>query len=135
MRRILIFSALAVSAFAIGNPEAFAQDKHQCAALSVIDPDNDGTLDLNEAKNAASKLFDKLDRDKDGTLSVKELHGHLTKKELAAGDPDKDKTLDKNEYLAIVEKRFAAANPDKDSTIDCKEISRKAGKSLLRLLK
>ena len=31
--------------------------------LKTLDPDNDGTVDLAEAKSAASKLFDKLDRD------------------------------------------------------------------------
>jgi hypothetical protein len=30
--------------------------------LKTLDPDNDGTVDLAEAKSAASKLFDKLDR-------------------------------------------------------------------------
>jgi hypothetical protein len=32
--------------------------------LKLLDPDKDGTVDLAEAKAAASKLFDKLDRDK-----------------------------------------------------------------------
>jgi hypothetical protein len=39
------------------------------------------TVDLNEAKKAASELFDKLDTDKDGTLDSKELNGRLTHKE------------------------------------------------------
>jgi hypothetical protein len=38
--------------------------------LKRLDPDNDGTVDLAEAKSAASKLFDKLDRD--GTLDKRE---------------------------------------------------------------
>ena len=101
----------------------------------AIDPDNNGTLDLNEAKAAASKLFDKRETDKDGTVTAKELQGRLSKKDLAAGDPDKDGTLTKDEYLAIVESRFKAANPDADGTIDCKEAKTKAGRDLLRLLK
>ena len=72
-----------------------------CSAVTALDPDKDGTLDLNEAKEAASRLFDKLDKDKDGTLTAKELQGRLFRKELAAGDPDKDFTLTKDEYLAI----------------------------------
>jgi hypothetical protein len=36
--------------------------------LKALDTDNDGTVDLAEAKAAGSKLFDKLDRDHDGTL-------------------------------------------------------------------
>jgi EF hand len=42
-----------------------------------FDTDNDGTVDLNEAKKAASALFDKLDTDKDGILDSKELNGRL----------------------------------------------------------
>ena len=135
LRIAFISAALAVSGMALDHSTAFAQGKDSCAALKGLDPDNDGSLDLNEAKTAASALFDKLDRDKDGTLSAKELRGHLTEKELAAGNPDKDKTLDKNEFLAIVEQRFNAANPDKDGTIDCKEIGKKSGKALLKVLK
>ena len=35
-------------------------------AATSIDTDNDGTVDIDEAKKAASALFDKLDTDKDG---------------------------------------------------------------------
>lgn len=55
--------------------------------LKTLDPDNDGTVDLAEAKSAASKLLDKLDRDHDGTLDKRELHGRLNAKDFAAGDP------------------------------------------------
>jgi Ca2+-binding EF-hand superfamily protein len=92
-------------------------------------------VDLNEAKQAATALFDKLDKDKDGTLTTKELQGRLSKKELAANDPDKDATLSKDEYLAIVDKRFTAADTNKDGSIDCKESQTIAGHALLRLLK
>jgi hypothetical protein len=75
-------------------------------AATSFDTDNDGTVDIDEAKKAASALFDKLDTDKDGTLDLKELKGRLTQKEFAEADPDKDGTLSKDEYLAVVEKRF-----------------------------
>jgi EF-hand domain pair len=113
---------------------AFAKEKTDCPAFKAIDPDNDGTLDLNEAKAAATKLFEKRDTDKDTTVTAKELQGRLSKKDLAAGDPDKDGTLTKEEYLAIVESRFKAANPDTDG-VHCKEAKTKAGRELLRLLK
>jgi len=133
MTRVPLFLILlAIGGFNFVGASAFGAP---CAALKGLDPDNDRTMDLNEAKNAASQLFDKLDHDKDGTLSSKELRRRLSKKELTAGDPDKDKTLSKEEYLAIVGQRFAAANPDKDGTIDCKELGTKSGKALLRLLK
>jgi EF hand domain-containing protein len=87
------------------------------------------------AKSAASKLFDKLDRDHDGTLDRRELRGRLNTKDFAAADPDNDGTLDKNEFLALVEKRFKAADPGNDGTIDAKELKSAAGRSLVRRLK
>jgi hypothetical protein len=51
-------------------------------------------------------VFDKLDRDHDGTLSARELRGRLSARESTAADTDKDGTLSKDEYLAVVEQRF-----------------------------
>jgi Ca2+-binding EF-hand superfamily protein len=102
--------------------------------LKALDPDNDGTVDLAEAKAAGSKLFDKLDGDKDGTLDKRELRGRLSSKDFAAADPDKDGTLDEKEYLTVVEVRFKAADPDNDGTLDAKELRSKNGKVLLLLL-
>ena len=103
--------------------------------IRMFDPDNDGTVDLAEAKKAESALFDKLDRDHDGTLDKRELAGRLSAKELAAADPDHDGTLTKDEYLAVVEQRFNTANPDNDRTLDAKELGTPAGQALLRLLR
>ena len=103
--------------------------------IRMFDTDNDGTIDLMEAKKAASAVFDKLDRDKDGTLDRLELSRRLSPKEFAAADPDHDGTLTKDEYLAVVEQRFNAANPDKDGTLDAKELGSAAGKALLRLMR
>jgi EF hand len=103
--------------------------------IQMLDTDNDGTVDLAEAKKAASALFDKLEKDKDGTLDKRELARRLSPKELAAADPDHDGTLSKEEYLALVEQRFHAADPDNDGTLDAKELNSKAGRALLRLLK
>jgi len=104
-------------------------------AVAMFDMDNDGTVDLTEAKKAASALFDRLERDHDGTLDPRELARRLSPKELAAADPDHDGTLTKDEYLAVVEQRFSAADPDHDGTLDTKELNTKAGRALLRLLK
>jgi Ca2+-binding EF-hand superfamily protein len=122
--------------FALGTFAVLSALPAWAAPKSVMfDTDNDGTVDLAEAKKAASALFDKLDKDKDGTLDKRELRGRLSAKELAAADPDKDGTLTKDEYLAVVEQRFKAADPDNDGTLDAKELKSRAGRALVRLLK
>jgi hypothetical protein len=100
-----------------------------------FDTDNDGTVDLAEAKKAAGDLFDKLDTDKDGTLDRKELRGRLGGRDFAAADPDNDKTVSKDEYLVVVEKRFKAADPDNDGTVSAAELRSGAGRALARLLR
>jgi EF hand len=102
--------------------------------VALFDSDNDGTVDLNEAKKAAIALFDKLDKDKDGTLDFNELKGRLTRQEFTAADPDKDGTLTKDEYLAVVEGRFKAADPDNDGTVSAAELKTPAGRALGKLL-
>jgi len=103
--------------------------------VKTFDTDNDGTLDLVEAKKAAAAAFAKLDRDHEGTLDVRELRGRLSAKDLKTADPDHDGTLTMDEYLAVVEQRFNAANPDQDGTLDGKELAKPAGRALLRLLR
>src|ERR1700704_3205471 len=120
----LLAAALPVSAKSRGNN-----------LIRMFDTDNDGTVDLAEARKAASALFDKLERGKDGTLDKRELARRLSARELAAADPDHDGTLTKDEYLAVVEQRFGAADPDHDGTLDAKELNTAAGRALLRLLR
>jgi len=103
--------------------------------IKMFDTDNDGTIDLAEARTAAAAAFDRLDSDHDGTLDRRELANRLSAKQFAAADPDHDGTLTKDEYLAVVEQRFAAADPDHDGTLDGKELNSAAGRALLRLLK
>jgi Ca2+-binding EF-hand superfamily protein len=104
------------------------------SALKTLDPDKDGTVDLNEAKTAASALFDKLEKDNDGTLDRKELHGRIPDAEWAVADPDNDKTISKDEYLAYVETVFKKVDTDNDGTLDAKELKTPAGHALVRLL-
>ncbi len=124
---------VAVTALIGAATPALAQTK-KSSPVTRFDTDNDGTVDLAEAKKAAAALFDKLDTDKEGTLDVKELKGRLSRKDFAAGDPDKDKTLTKDEYLAIVEQRFKAADADHDGTVNAAEFRTPAGRALARLL-
>ena len=130
LKTLTLASLLAVSlpAMAVMN----ASPSFAASALESIDPDHDGTVDLAEAKAAASALFEK---DHDGTLDHKELHGRISDKDWAVADPDNDKTVSKDEYLAYVEVLFKKADPDNDGTIDARELSSPAGHALLRLLK
>jgi Ca2+-binding EF-hand superfamily protein len=132
-RRLALVGCLAVGATAGGLVAAFAAPKRS-RVMHQLDPDNDGTIDLEEAKKAASALFDRLDRNHNGVLNKRELGGRITPQEFAATDVDKNGTLSKAEYLTIVEKRFKAANPDNDGTVDEKELTSRAGRALLRLL-
>jgi hypothetical protein len=132
-RRICIISLAVGTLLATGLPVS-AKPK-QNNLIRMLDTDNDGAVDLAEAKAAASATFDRLERDKDGTLDQRELSRRLSAKELAAADPDHDGTLTKDEYLAVVEQRFKAADPDNDGTLDAKELNSSAGRALMRLLK
>ena len=60
------------------------------SALDALDPDKDGTVDLDEVKAAASALFDKLDVDHDGTLDRKELKDRISVEDWKIADPDND---------------------------------------------
>ena len=84
---------------------------------------------------AAADLFDKLDTDNEGTLSLKELHGRVSHGDLVSADPDHDQTLTKDEYLAVVERRFKAADKDNDGTLSSWELHSLAGRALVRLLR
>jgi Ca2+-binding EF-hand superfamily protein len=85
-------------------------------------------------KEAAGKLFDKLDKAGDGTLDSKEVGTRVTKADFKAVDVDHDGMLTKDEYFTIVEKLFNAADVDKDGTLSAKELQSKAGLALLRLM-
>jgi len=134
LSRRSVLRTLTAATLIAGSVPAFARSKRP-DPIQGLDQDNDGTVDLAEAKKAGADLFDKLDRDHDGTLDKRELAGRVSAKELAAADPDHDRTLTKDEYLAVVEQRFNAANSDSDGTLDAKELSTKAGRNLLRLLR
>jgi Ca2+-binding EF-hand superfamily protein len=102
--------------------------------VARFDTDHDGTVSLDEAKKAAETVFDKLDRDQDGTLTRRELRGRLTARQFTAADTDNDGTISKDEYQAVVEKRFKAADADNDGTLNDVEFRTPAGRALIRLL-
>src|SRR5712671_2954423 len=107
LSRRTVLLTLAIGTVSGGSLPALAKSP-RTGPIGMLDTDNDGTVDLAEAKKAASALFDKLDRDHDGTLDRRELAGRLSAKEFAAADPDHDGTLTKDEYLAGVRPAPAA---------------------------
>jgi len=129
-RALMTFLLVSVTGWPV-----WAQGRRRGDPLYGLDTDNDGTVDLNEAKAAASALFDRLDRDHDGTLDRRELRGRVGPRDFAEADPDRDGTLSKGEYLALVERWFRAADADHDGTLTAKEFNSPAGRGLLRLLK
>ncbi len=134
-RRAMMVRAAASAAVAgcLGRSAALAASDYEL--LNGLDRDRDDTVDLEEARLAAGRLFDIIDRDHEGTLSRHELSGRLSVHELAAADPDHDRTLSRDEYLALVEQRFKLADADHDGTLTAAELRTRAGLVLLRLLK
>jgi Ca2+-binding EF-hand superfamily protein len=103
-------------------------------AISALDTDKDGTVDIEEAETAASQIFYLSDRDKDGTLDINELAGRLDAAALKDRDADNDGTLDHNEYAKAVAIQFKAADLNGDSKLDSKELNTPAGSALLKLI-
>ena len=109
-------------------------------AMKAVDTGKDGTINLNEAKFAATAVIVKIDGDHNGILTNEELGGRV-----AVVDPltpsghrfmfwKTKGTLTKEEYLSLVETRFKPASPDDDGTLDAKELETKEGQALLKLL-
>jgi Ca2+-binding EF-hand superfamily protein len=132
--RLLLAVVLSVGSIGLFSISASADTKVDAALMKTLDPDNDGTVDLAEAKAAAATMFKKLDPDNDGTLDMKELSGRISDEEFKAADPDNDGTLDNAEYMALVEKLFKVADPDNDGTLDKAELESPAGQKLLALI-
>jgi Ca2+-binding EF-hand superfamily protein len=102
--------------------------------LSSYDSNKDGVLNLDEAKAAASAMFDKLDTDHDGTLTLMELKGRVSETEFSAADRKGDKKLTKEEYLDLVAKAFKAGDVDNDDVLDAGDLKSKPGQAFLKLV-
>src|SRR5258705_7428189 len=102
--RRTVLRNLAVTSLIVVALPAFGKSR-QLNPIKMFDTDNDGTVDLAEAKKAASALFDKLDRDHDGTLDKRELAGRLSPKEISAPYPDHHWTPTQDENLSVLPHR------------------------------
>ena len=72
-RRLAILAALGVAIY----PALPALPASDPDLLAGLDTDHNGTVSLDEAKKAAEVIFDKLDRDHDGTLTRRRANGGL----------------------------------------------------------
>jgi Ca2+-binding EF-hand superfamily protein len=119
---------LALSGMTLAYP-AVARAPSASSTLKAADTDNDGTIDLNEAKAAAAAHFKAADKDNDGTVDASEVGKAVVK-----ADTDNDGTVDAAEYDKAVEKSFKKADSDNDGTVDAKELASPAGKRLAVLI-
>lgn len=81
------------------------------SVFSGIDTNNDGTIDLDEAKAAGGKAFDKHDTNHDGALSRAELRGRIPEQDWKIANPDNDKTLTKEDISTMSNTPSSALTP------------------------
>lgn len=133
IRKLALAVAVGLIVLLGGDVPGHAQ--RSCRVLTQVYPGNQGVLSHVEAISLAGAVFDRINKDNDGSLDAQELEGRMTAAELANEDPDKDGTLDKGEYLAAVDARFGAVNAMARNYLTCRELRSKAGEALLLLLK
>jgi Ca2+-binding EF-hand superfamily protein len=142
MRRLNVLPGAAFLAVltAIHSGPGFAQKSTGLSArvIKEVDSDNDDTITLEEADQAASKRFDRLDTDHDGTLTLDEFQGSQAvkpaKAEFEGMDKDHDGTVSKDEYLSEIARLFKKVDTNGDDKIDAKELRSPMGRVLQILL-
>lgn len=125
MKKLLVCTALAISASMAVAAGATLSDAQVDEAFAKADADKNGTVSLAEAKKfgITAAAFKKANPDKDGSLDKKEFAAAIVA-QFEAANPDKDGTLDAKEASKAgvkSKKVFEAANPDKDGTLDIAE--------------
>lgn len=125
--KTLKIATLAAAGWAAASVSALAAD---CGPLKAVDPDNDGKLELAEAKKAASEAWKKVSAAKN---KAEDFEARLGSKELAEGTGGTG--IMEKEYVEIATTMFRGADADKDGSVDCKELEADIGQSLLKLLK
>jgi hypothetical protein len=123
-------AALTSFAAALGPGKAWAVH----SVIQELDSDKDLTLDLAEARKAAGAMFDRLERDHDGTIEPKEIGPRISKRDFALADADHDGTLTRDEYVALAETLFRAADVGGVGELGEKELHTAAGRALVRLI-
>lgn len=134
IRKIAVAVGLASMAFLGAHTAGTAADA--ASILKSVDKDNDGTIDLGEARAAGMAHFEKIDTDHDGTVDKAEAKAdNVGAAAFSAADPDKDGTVDKTEFGKIIDKSFKKADRDNDGTVSADELKAPAGKGLLSVIR
>lgn len=134
-RSLGAFAASLAASLTVSAADGRAANTRGDVLLRAWDSDHDGTLDLNEVKQAATARFNQMDSDHDGTLDRKDHGRNLVTADFRAADADHDGSVTLDEYLALVQSRFEAADTNHDGTLDSQELHSNAGRTLMRLLK
>ncbi|OUR75318.1 hypothetical protein A9Q83_17990 [Alphaproteobacteria bacterium 46_93_T64] len=134
MKRVIIVSAV-IAAIAI--PTAVYATKNAGnwghAALSTMfekhDANKDGVMTRDEMPEKWASRFDKLDEDKNGSLTLAEIEkSHRSHKEkrmekmMSKFDEDKDGKISEAEVTAFVLEKFREADADGDGNLTMEEI-------------
>lgn len=102
--------------------------------LRGADANKDGAITLDEALAAATKEFDRFDRNKDGTIDTadfeamrKEMADYRVKRFIHNFGADKDGKVSKDQFFAKANERFAQMDRNNDGTISRDEMPGRRG--------
>jgi hypothetical protein len=101
---------------------AFAQGGGQGGRMGMVraDTNGDGMISKTEAAAQASARFDRMDANKDGTLTADELKGPGGR--MMARAVGGDGAMTRAEFLAQADKRFARIDTNKDGQLSPDEL-------------
>ena len=85
MKKSILFAVLALAGVAAAPITPSLAKKAE--PLVALDTDKDGTIDANALNKSAEALFDKLDKDKDGTLAPRSFRAACRRRNSRAPTP------------------------------------------------
>jgi len=130
----MFYAVICMLSVILIGPTYASTDNSPSDPVSLLDSDDDKTIDISEMGKAASDSFDILDSDGDGKIDFRISGNRLSRQEFKKSDTNKDDMLDKNEYFAVCDSLLRLADQDKDGTLDANEFKRPEGNKLQRLI-